>query len=355
MGATRPDAGGRARPVAPGPGEIWPWQLPAALVPPGRLWLGISGSPESTPRQGSHHAVARCRELGIDALEMAWVHSVSMKQAGGERVRQAAADHDVRLSVHAPYYINLNSHDPQKLEASKDRIVAAGRAAAWSGARDVVLHLAYYHDDPPEQVRSLVAEGLLEARERLERMGVPGSDSDSGAGSRPAADTRADGAPTKGAVSGPEDPTRPGPGPADVILRPEVMGRRSQYGDLDEILTLCQQVPGASPCIDIAHLHARTGGYNTAREFDALWDAVGDALGAESLRDVHVHISGIEYGDLGEKRHLPFAEADLDYETFLEVMLDRGIQGLIIVESPAREDDVILLANVWRRLLVEAS
>jgi deoxyribonuclease-4 len=275
--------------------------------------IGISGSPDSTPRSGSHHAVARCRELGIDALEMAWVHRVTMTEAGAEKVRGAAAQHDVRLSVHAPYYVNLNSAFPDKLAASKDRIVAATRAASWAGARDVVLHLAWYHDDPVEVVFDRVAEGLIEARERL---GDEGS---------------------------------------SVTLRPEVMGRVSQFGDLDEILRLCQAVPGAAPCIDIAHLHARTGAFNTPAEFESMWDTVSGALGDEALSDVHVHISGIAYGDKGEVRHLPFEEADLDYRAFLEVVRDRGIRGLVIVESPAREDDVLLLIEAWRQMLGETA
>lgn len=271
--------------------------------------IGISGTPDSTPRSGSHHAVARCRELGIAALEMAWVHSVSLTEAGGRRVREAAAKHDVVLSVHAPYYINLNSPDPAKLAASIDRIVLSGQAAAWAGARSVVLHLAWYHADAPAVVLDRVADGLAEASERLAALGV--------------------------AVG------------RDVVLRPELMGRRSQFGALEEILTLCRRVPGAAPCIDIAHLHARTGAWNSPREFDDLWDAVKDALGPAALADAHIHISGIAYDRNGEKKHLPFAEADLDYRGFLASLRDRGVGGLVVVESPAREDDVLLLMRAW--------
>lgn len=273
------------------------------------LRIGISGSPESTPRSGSHHAVARCRELGIGALEMAWVHKVTLSEAGGARVRKACAAHDVVVSVHAPYYINLNSPDAEKRAASIGRIVAAGQAAAWAGARDVVLHLAWYHGDAPAAVLDRVADGLAEASGRLVDLGV--------------------------AVG------------RDVVLRPEVMGRKSQFGDLDEVLSLCQRVPGTAPCVDIAHLHARTGAWNSPRAFDELWTSVVDALGAEALGDAHIHISGIAYGPDGERKHLSFAEADLDYRGFLEVLRDRGVGGRVIVESPAREADVGVLMGVW--------
>jgi deoxyribonuclease-4 len=252
--------------------------------------------------------VVRCRELGIDALEMAWVHRVTMTEGGSRKVRQAARDHSIALSVHAPYYINLNSRDQAKVEASKDRIEAAVRAAAWCGASDVVIHAGFYHDDQPSVVTERVAEALLEVRQRV------GASADL--------------------------PT----------LRPEVMGKTSQYGDLEEILELSRVTPGIEPCIDVAHLHARSGAYNSRSEFEGLWSEVADVLGPSALTTTHLHISGIDYGPAGEKRHQPLGEADFDYRTFLEVLHEQGIGGRLIVESPARESDVMLLQQEWLRI-----
>ncbi|MFQ5459863.1 MAG: TIM barrel protein [Anaerolineae bacterium] len=272
--------------------------------------IGLSGAPESARRVGSAHAIRRCAELGLAALEVAWVQKVTITPRGAAPIRAAAEKWGVALSVHAPYYINLNSHDEAKLAASIDRIVAAGCGAALIGARDVVLHLGYYHDDSPADVLQRVATGLVEARERLDAAGG-----------------------------------------GDVVLRPEAMGRLSQFGDLDEVLSLCRLRPGLAPCVDIAHLHARTGAVNTAAEFRALWDQVAARLGEEALTRAHVHISGIEYGHRGEVRHLAFGDADLDYRAFLEVLLARGVRGTVVVESPARERDALLLADAWREVV----
>lgn len=274
----------------------------------GGVRFGISGSPESSRGPGSAHAIERCRELGLDALEMAWVRSVAITPKGAVAVREASERHDVRLTVHAPYFVNLNSPDAAVVAASKERIAAAARGAAWCGARDVALHLAFCHDDPPETVFERVAAALAEVQSGLRSEGV------------------------------------------DATLRPETMGRASQFGDLDEILALCLAVPGLAPCIDIAHLHARTGGWNTRAEFGRLWDRVEAALGAPALGDVHLHLSGIAYGDKGEKRHLALQESDLAYETFLEVMAQRGVRGVVVAESPAREADAVLLAETWQAL-----
>ena len=254
--------------------------------------------------------MAQCRALGLDALEMAWVHRVTMTPSGARRVRQAAADDDIRLSVHAPYYLNLNSPDPEIVSASRDRILAAARAAAWCGATDVVLHLGYYHDDPPEKVRRRMVVGLREARDRLYDEGVT------------------------------------------VTLRPEVMGRASQFGDLEEVLTLCREVPGSAPCLDVAHLHARGHGrYGPGTTFAPLWGRLAAVLGATSLADVHVHLSGIAYGGRGETKHLPLEDSDLDWRGFLASMLERGVGGVVVVESPAREEDACLVARTWREMV----
>jgi deoxyribonuclease-4 len=184
-------------------------------------------------------------------------------------------------------------------------VIAAARAAAWVGAKDVVLHLAFYHGDEPSEVADRVAAALIEARQEL------------GA----TADT--------------------------VTLRPEVMGRLSQFGDLDEVLRLCQTIEGCAPCIDVAHLHARTGAYNTVREFEGLFDSIADALGASALDECHIHLSGIEYGPSGETRHVALEASDLDYRSFLAAARCRPIRGTIIIESPAREDDVLLVKAAW--------
>ena len=108
-----------------------PWSADDAAPASGPvrgLHVGISGAPDSTPRPGSAHAIARCRELGLDALEMAWVHGVSIREASAAAVRAASERLGVRLSVHAPYYINLNSPDQTTREASRDRALSAARA-----------------------------------------------------------------------------------------------------------------------------------------------------------------------------------------------------------------------------------
>ncbi len=272
------------------------------------LLFGTAGTPASTPKSGSEAGVLRIRELGLDCMELAWVRRVSMGQKTADRVRRVAEENNVRLSVHAPYYINLNSAEADKVAASRGRIMAAARAGWLCGARNIVFHAAFYHDDPPDRVYERVRRHLVEMTEEL----------------------RAEG---NGAV-----------------LRPETTGKGSQFGTLDELLALSREVPGVAPCVDFAHLHARTGANNSYDEFAATLRQVEEALGRAALDDMHIHVSGIEYTAAGEREHLMLADSDLQYEELLRAWHDFALGGLVVCESPIQEDDALLLQRAYRAL-----
>jgi deoxyribonuclease-4 len=274
--------------------------------------FGTVGAPSSTPPKpgGSPGAIARIRELKLGALELAWVQSVSATDATCAAIRAAAKEHGVALSVHAPYFINLNA-DKQQWPASRERLVKAARAGFKAGATDIIFHPGTYFGRPPEQVYPV-------ARERL--AGV-------------AAELRADG--------------------IAVTLRPETMGKSAMFGTLEETLQLARDVEGVLPCIDMAHLHARRGdgSFNSYREFLDALKLVKDKLGRRGLQHLHLHMSGIEYGPKGERNHLMLKEADLKYRDLLRALIDVGAAGRIVCESPNQEADALLMQRAYRRML----
>ena len=101
------------------------------------------------------------------------------------------------------------------------------------------------------------------------------------------------------------------------ILRPETAGRASQFGTLEELLSLSKEVEGVAPCVDFAHLHARTGAGNSYEEFVALLNLIERELGRSGLQTMHIHISGIDYGSAGERRHLVLADSNFRYVELL--------------------------------------
>lgn len=238
---------------------------------------------------------------------MAMVQRVSIGEETARKVRATAEAEGIRLSIHAPYYINLNSREMDKVVGARDRILKAARAGHWTGARDIALHLAYYHSEPPREVYTRVKSHLGELLAILHDEGID-----------------------------------------DVRLRPEVMGEPTQFGTLDEVLDLSTEINGVLPCIDFAHLHARTlGGYNTYDEFCGILRQVEAKLGRQSLDDMHLHISGIAYGPKGERNHLILEESDFNYKDFLRALKDFDCKGLVVCESPNQEVDALLLQETY--------
>ena len=271
------------------------------------LRFGTVGTPSGTPRTGTDSAVRYLRELELDALEIAWVRSVRVKDDTCAEFKRVGQEQDVALSVHAPYYINLNSQTAEKMAASDERLLGAARKGALAGATDIIFHPGSYHSQPPEEVYRRVREKLVELTGIL----------------------RAEG--------------------CEVSLRPETMGKGAMFGSLEEVIRLSREVEGVEPCIDIAHLHARTGdgSFNTYAEFAEMFEYVRRELGERALKTMHFHLSGIRYTAAGERNHVMLEESDLAWRAFLQACVDYGVEGRIVSESPTQEEDALNLQRAY--------
>lgn len=276
--------------------------------------FGTVGSPQTTPTSGTAAAIAHIRELGLNHLEIAWVQSVRVSDDTCGQIQAAASGYGVSLSIHAPYYINLNSQTAELMQKSDERLLAAARKGFLAGAKDIIFHPGSYHNQPPEQVYERAKEKLLEITGILRAEGV------------------------------------------NVTLRPETMGKSAMFGSLDEVLQLSRDVPGVAPCIDWAHLHARRGDgtFNSYDEFAAALEQVKAVLGEAGLKNLHFHLSGIAYTAKGEKEHLPLNEADLRYRELLQAFVDYGVAATCAVEAPEpfHTSDALTIQATYRRLLM---
>lgn len=273
------------------------------------LLFGTAGAPYSSAKGTTKEGIRRVKELGLGCMEIEFVRGVKMGANSAKEVQKIGTSENIALSVHAPYYINLNSPEPEKIDASIKRIYDSALIGSICGARSIVFHPAYYQKDKPEDVFARVLQKLQELTARMAEEGI------------------------------------------DAILRPETTGKPTQFGSLDETLNMCSQLEKVLPCIDFAHLHARSNGKeNSYEEFAAVFEKVENVLGREALENMHVHISGIEYGPKGEKNHLRLQESDLKYVELLQAFKDFRVKGLVISESPDNEGDALLLKKTYREL-----
>jgi deoxyribonuclease IV len=276
-----------------------------------RFHFGTVGSPSSTPKKpgGSVGAILRIVELGLDALELGWVRSVRVSEKTCIEIKQTALDNRVLISVHAPYYINLNA-DTDEWVKSRKRLMDAAHFGNLAGASDIIFHPGSYFGKTPEQVMPIVLERLQDCVNELRTNGNP------------------------------------------VTLRPETMGKSAMIGSLEDTLIMSREIDGVEPCLDFAHLHARggDGSMNSYLEWSQVINDYQKALGDQALQRLHIHLSGIEYGEKGEREHLMIEDSDFNLEALLKALKDLGCGGRIVCESPIMEDDAIHIQETWQKI-----
>jgi deoxyribonuclease-4 len=273
------------------------------------LLFGTGGTPHSAKTQTTIDGIRRIAELGLGCMELEFVQGVKMGEAGARLVAEVANKEGVKLSAHAPYYINFNAHEPEKIRASQERLLQTARIASLCGAKSVVFHTAFYLGDPPEKAYDAVKKHLEEVMHQLKQESI------------------------------------------QISIRPEVMGRQSQFGTVEEVLKLCTELEGLAPCVDFAHWHAATKANNSYQEFVSILKQVEGSLDRAALDDMHIHISGISYGAKGEIKHLNLKHSDLQYIEFIKALKDYEVKGLVICESPNLEEDALLLQETYNTLL----
>lgn len=273
------------------------------------LHFAVAGVPHSTPRPGGTvEGLLQAKKLGITAMEIEWVQNVPKNEERMAEIRETAEALGITLTVHAPYYVNLNTPDRAKLAASKRRVLDALAMAERCGAISVCVHAAFNMNQPPQEVYDNVRGATEEIMEQKRSL-FP-----------------------------------------HVNLAYETMGKPVQFGTLEETLKISKEF-GNYPCIDPAHMHARdNGAWNSAKEWNAMFDLYEKYLGKKALKRVHMHFSGIAYTAKGERYHLPLQKSDAKWKDFLKVLKKRHIEGVVVNESPLLEKDTLLLRNTFARL-----
>ena len=252
------------------------------------------------------NAFDKLEELDLDGLEVEFVHGVRYST----KTKQAILNRKNKIITHhGPYYINLNSKEEEKIQASIKRVLDTARAAKDLGAYSITYHGAFYLGDNSAITTKKMIERHKTIIETLQKENI------------------------------------------DVWIRPETTGKKSQWGTVDEIIELSKNFSQILPCIDFAHIHAREGGkFNTYSEFCSILEKIGKELGDVALENFHGHAAGINYGEKGEKNHLILKESDFNYKDLLKALKDFNVKGALVCESPNIEVDTKILKDYYKSL-----
>jgi deoxyribonuclease-4 len=270
-----------------------------------KLLFGISGLPIGDGKQKFEYktGITYLKSIGLDAIEMPFVRSINVTDKNKEGILNEKNENDFYISAHGSYFINLNSDEVEKQEQSIERIVKGATALKKVEGRSLVFHPGFYMNDSAEETYNTIKENLL----KLPHFGVD--------------------------------------------YRLETTGKPSQFGSLEELVSLSSELPSCKLCIDFSHLHARENGkLKSYDDFVSILEYVKENLGDKSLIDMHIHISGINYGPKGEKNHLPLNESDFNYIDCMKALKDFDVKGCIICESPILEYDSLLLKETYFKL-----
>lgn len=262
-----------------------------------------AGMPIKTGNKGYSRAFEILSDLELNGLELEFVRGVRISDESKEIVKNSP----MVKTIHAPFYINLNAREEEKIEASINRIVETATIAQEIGAFSITYHAGFYLGMDKDKVYQTIKTQTGIIQDILQKNNVK------------------------------------------VWIRPETTGKATQWGDLEEIINLSKEFEYVLPCVDFSHLHARYNGIsNTYDEFAQIFEKIGKELEEKSpLENFHAHMAGIEYTSKGEKQHLNFEESDFNYKDLLKAFKDFNVKGAIVCESPNIEDDAKLIRDYY--------
>ncbi len=261
-----------------------------ALTTKSMIRIGPAGSGGS----GNMNGIRKVAQLKLDCMEVEFTYGVRMSASAAREVGALAREKGIVLSVHAPYYINLASDEKEKVVASKKRILESCQRADALGARNVVFHAGFYQNKTAELTFGLIKEAVLEMQEYILRKKW------------------------------------------QVRLCPEIAGRPSQFGSLDELLKLMKET-GCGITVDFSHLYARQQG---KIDYQGLLKTLP--------KKFHAHFSGITYGEKGEKKHVVTTKKF--FEPLAKELVKKKLEVTIINESPRPYKDAVMMKKLIQKL-----
>ena len=270
-----------------------------------KLYFLTAGVPLKAGNKGYEAGFKVLDEMNLDGLELEFVRGVRIS----DKSREAVGKTNKIITAHAPFYVNLNAREEEKVEASVQRIIETADVTNSLGGYSITFHAGFYLGQDAELVYNNIRTQIKIITDTLEK-----------------SNNR-------------------------IWIRPETTGKATQWGNLEEIVRLSQEFETVLPCVDFSHLHARYNGIsNTYDEFCSIFEKIGTEVGSYALENFHAHIAGIEYSAKGEKKHLNLENSDFNYKDLLKAFKQFDIKGAIICESPNIEDDAKLLKDYYLSL-----
>lgn len=251
------------------------------------------------------------KSIGLDAYEYEAGNGLSASAGVLSAIGREAAENNIKMSFHTPYFISLSGIVEEKRLNSINYIRQSLDAAKLLGAGTIVVHSGSAAKITRDEAMRLAGDTLVKTLSAVDTYGIK--------------------------------------------IGLETMGKINQLGTLDEVLELCRIDSAFVPVVDFGHLNARDlgGVFVSADDYLRVFDKIDHALGADVASNLHCHFSKIEWTGSGEKRHLTFADEIYgpNFEPLCEVIYKNGLSPTIICESAGTQsDDALAMKKYYMEL-----
>lgn len=275
-----------------------------------KVIFGPAGKPINF-KGNAYNSCKYIKDEGLSSFEYQSTYGVRISEKTAKILKKESEENDILISMHGPYYINLCSKEEDKIDKSIEHLIASAKAGEWMGAYRIVFHPGFYSNRKSEKALEISKTTIKKLLERCEVEGLK-----------------------------------------DFTFAPETTGKRSQLGNIEEIIELCQTFDHFEPTIDFAHIHARGRGFlNKKEDYNCIFSQLEDALDIDCL---HCHFTTIEYGNGGEIKHHTLDEND-DYgpniKDLLKNLIENDWNANIICETPLRDEDAIKMKKLYESMI----
>lgn len=254
------------------------------------------------------------KKRGLNAFEYSFGHGYQMRTDTANKAGELFKKNDIKVSLHAPYYINFANPDEVMYQKSVGYLTTGIRFMKAFDSDHFVFHVGSCGALKREDAIKLITERFHETFDKFEEENILG----------------------------------------DLYLCPETMGKPMQIGTYEEIIELCKINSHLVPTFDFGHINALTqGSLKNKEDYKRIFEHCITNLGFERTSNCHIHFSKIEYGAKGEIRHLDFDDKIYgpDFEPMLDAVVELKLEPRIISESKALQPrDALTMKNYYEKI-----
>lgn len=255
------------------------------------------------------------KEYGLDAFEYSFGHGYQMSEEKAKEAGKYFKDYNIKLSLHAPFYINFANPDEEMFIKSCGYINTGIKFLRAFGSDRLVFHSASCGKLSRQEALNLTHKRFNEFFNKLDEEGV---------------------------LDG-------------IYLCPETMGKTMQIGTWNEVIDLCQINNHLVPTFDFGHINAiEQGKLKEKDDYKKILEYSIEKLGFERTTNCHIHFSKIQYGLKGEIKHLNYDDIIYgpDFDPLAEALIDLQLTPRVICESMSQmPHDALLMKNIYKNLL----